>query len=274
MEIVSKKNICILLFLFFVRAVSADNVVLKNGTLHSEVRTFLGSNSVYIVFKDGSVQVVAKSEVQSLMRAEVKWKEEEKTPVKPIAENPVTPSVGPPSAQDMGLRSQWSLVWRSALLPGWGQIHAGRTATGIAGIGAFALAGIYALSQRQNMLAAKAEYQDNVSTYFAIGAALQPSLSFNFAYVNAAVNGAAFAQYDRASKSYSNGAMLFALVYAMQAAHAYIVGVDWVNETSPTAMGPRRHGEHGEEDGGKFSVGFNQSRVAGSEVSAVYEVGF
>ncbi len=93
----------------------------------------------------------------------------------------------------------------------------------------------YALNSNQTMRVRRAEYRENVLLFLALGAAFQPVLPYNASYVNAAINGAAFKRYDRSVDQYRAGAAVLGLVYLFQAAHAYIVGVDWVNESSPAA---------------------------------------
>lgn len=239
-------------------AISADTVTLKDGTVLQNVRTFLGGSSLFVVFKDGSVRAVLKSEVRTYMREEVLWKTEAPPPAPAAAKETALP------AGDSGMRSQWSLVWRSALLPGWGQLHAGRKSAGIAAIAATGLTALYALNRNQIMKLRRAEYRENITLFLLLGVAVQPATPLNVSYANAAVNGAAFKRYDASVTKYRNGAALFGLVYVLQAAHAYVTGVDWVNE-NPSAA---RSFLGTEGEGLAFSL--NASEKTGQGFSVAY----
>lgn len=244
------------LFLAFAvpAVLAADTVILKDGTSLENVRTFLGGSSLFVVSRDGSVRAVLKSEVRSYLRQEVTWKTEAPPPKE---------AVMPPL--DSAMKSQWSLVWRSAVLPGWGQLYAGRKSAGIAAIAVTGLSAAYALNRYQTMKVRRAEYQDNVTTFLVLGAAVQPALPYNMSYVNASINGAAFKRYDAAAVQSRNAAALFGLTYLLQAAHAYVTGVDWVNETPSTARSRHRQAEG-------WTVSWNDSEKNGHGLSLAYQI--
>ena len=150
------------------------------------------------------------------------------------------------------------------MLPGWGQLHAGRKPAAVAAIAATGLTAAYALNRRQIMKVRRAEYQENVTLFLALGVAFQPTLPYNVSYVNAAVNGAAFKRYDASVAKYRDGAALLGLVYLLQAAHAYVTGVDWVNENPSVARSFL--GGHGEG----LAVSLNASEKIGQGFSVAY----
>ncbi len=114
----------------------SDTVVLRNGERHTGVRAVVQDNYVNIVTKRGQIRVVPKREVASLVPEPVDWEQDEAQLRARIAKLIQEREQAARARQVEPL----SALWRSAILPGWGQLRKGSEFKG------FALAGAAALS--------------------------------------------------------------------------------------------------------------------------------
>lgn len=149
-------------------------------------------------------------------------------------------------ARKEGTRKLSSVMWRSAILPGWGLFHANRPVAGTIYSSLFAGTVLYALTANSKVKSAKSKYEQD-SLYYQI---LRPD---PINYLNA--GGLDFGSYyivdklvsDNATKSKNefksksnlyNGALGVAVVvYFIQLTHSYLAGRNWVEEEFLTQGG-------------------------------------
>ncbi|WP_423790285.1 LA_0442/LA_0875 N-terminal domain-containing protein, partial [Leptospira ellisii] len=143
------KKIILLLFLPFLLILTsqsvwgAQTILLKNGTSLKGDVTGQNEKTITVRTEDGSVKTFSKKsilkviykdvndeEVKRIRQEEERKLQEAKTAdeKKKIEEQAV---VVPEPVKTGGSRSRWSLVWRSAVLPGWGHWKAERKKTSI-----------------------------------------------------------------------------------------------------------------------------------------------
>jgi hypothetical protein len=111
--------------------------------------------------KDKSIvsEVETKPTTEKPAKEEVVYIEEPSPVVKPEPSKEAT---------KVGLITKWGLVWRTALIPGWGHIHAKNYKTGIFYGFVFFGAGIFAASMSRQMNGAIAERDEKVNTSNAV----------------------------------------------------------------------------------------------------------
>ena len=205
-------------------AVHADTVILHSGETIENVRTFVGGGAIFVVHQDGEVSSFTRGQIRSLRRSEVDWNPQQSI-VQPVAE-PEPPEA---EGEDSGLRSPFDLVWRSALFPGWGHLHADQNTTGILYGALFWSAAILTAVEYGAVADAKAAYEQESTNAFVVVAAVGQSGGTGLFLYSLSANNAAFDSYSRETGRFTASATALVLVYAFQLAHAYYSGVDWVN---------------------------------------------
>lgn len=157
--------------------------------------------------------------------------------------------------------SVWSAVWRSAVLPGSGQLYNDQEWTGWGIMGAFAAATAYAGSSINSTNAAKATYDSTASTYFI--------LPFTTSIASEAdiLASIGFMQTSTASRIYStklkqsNQALgMMGIIYLGQLLHAYF----FYSPGSVTVQNTQRHSYRwklgpGQQPGRTIANHFNTS---------------
>ncbi|HMV76426.1 MAG TPA: DUF5683 domain-containing protein [Leptospiraceae bacterium] len=154
----------------------------------------------------------------------------------PGKKDPEPDTSGPKSPE---VRSKWMIAWRSAVVPGWGQLKAKRYWTASAAfLVPLGIAG-YLGSTYKNYQDAEKQYQSKAAfTALATGAATSSSsISTTTAlFLNIAMNNSAFSPYEAAKNTFNNTAPLLGVAYALQLAHAYYVGKQWEVEGTSNAV--------------------------------------
>ncbi|MCB1325635.1 MAG: hypothetical protein KDK35_10430 [Leptospiraceae bacterium] len=213
---------------------SADTIILHSGETIENVRTFVGGGAIFVVHQDGTVASFTRGQIRSLRRSDVDWNPEQ-TIVEPTTEPELPPDE--PGSEESGLRSPFDLVWRSAVFPGWGHVHAGQSTTGIVYGALFWSAAILAAVEYGAVADAKAAYEQESTNAFLVVAAVGQSGGTGLLLYSLSANNAAFDSYSREASRFAVSAGALALVYAFQLAHAYYSGVDWVNAGLVTPEG-------------------------------------
>lgn len=153
----------------------------------------------------------------------------------PGKKDPEPDTSGPKSPE---VRSKWMIAWRSAVVPGWGQLKAKRYWTASAAfLVPLGIAG-YLGSVYQNFKDAEKQYQAKATVTAGFTAlATQSGLPAGTALlVNLGINNAAFGPYNAAKNTFNNTAPLLGVAYALQLAHAYYVGKQWEVEGTSNAV--------------------------------------
>ncbi|WP_406600491.1 LA_0442/LA_0875 N-terminal domain-containing protein [Leptospira sanjuanensis] len=228
----SFRSILIFSLFFSMPLWSAQTILLKDGTsLKGEV-TGQNEKAITVRTADGGVRTISKRSILKVIYKEVnedeakRIRQEEETKIreaksaeekKRIEEEAVV--INPP-VKTSGTRSRWSLVWRSAVLPGWGHYKAERKKTAIV-YGALFWTGAVATGLAAKQIESKKAAYDEASLY---GQA-SGNLLFGEAYV-----GDKRAAYKKSIQDYQSVAAGTALIYLIQLTHAYFTGVEWEKE--------------------------------------------
>lgn len=137
------------------------------------------------------------------------------------------------------VRNKWMIAWRSAVVPGWGQLKAKRYWTASAAfLVPLGIAG-YLGSVYKNYQDAEKQYQSKAAlTALLTGAATSSgSISTTTAlFGNIVLNNQFFTPYNAAKDTFNNTAPLLGVAYALQLAHAYYVGKQWEVEGTSNAV--------------------------------------
>ncbi|WP_425269697.1 LA_0442/LA_0875 N-terminal domain-containing protein [Leptospira yasudae] len=228
----SFRSILILCLFFSMPLWSAQTILLKNGTsLKGEV-TGQNEKAITVRSADGGVQTISKRSILKVIYRDVnedeakRIRQEEETKIreaksaeekKRIEEEAV---VIKPPVNPSGTRSRWSLVWRSAVLPGWGHYKAERKKTAIV-YGALFWTGVVATGLAAKQIESKKAAYDEASLYGQVSG----NLLFGEAYVSDKRSA-----YKKSIEDYQNMAAGTVLIYLIQLTHSYFTGVEWEKE--------------------------------------------
>ncbi|TGL61396.1 LA_0442/LA_0875 N-terminal domain-containing protein [Leptospira sarikeiensis] len=212
----------------------ADQTILlrKGGKIIGNV---VGQNEKTItVQSDSGKQTINKRDILKIIYKDITAEEEKKIrkeEEKKIQENPQVVEepiqILPPSSTEPK-RSRWSAVWRSALIPGWGQWYTGHKLEGGITGGAFLGSLAYSASSRSEAESAKSKYDDAVSKSSTTGSLIFGGGVANF-YLLTVVPGAR-ADYESAIQSYNTSVYVLGTVYLAQLVRSYFLGKAWENE--------------------------------------------
>lgn len=227
----SFRSILILLVFFSVPIWSAQTILLKNGSSIKGDVTGQNEKTLTVRTADG-VQTISKRSILKVIYKDVNEEEakrirqEEETKIreaksaeekKKIEEDAI---VQKPDSKISGTRSRWSLVWRSAVLPGWGHYKAERKKTAIV-YGSLFWGGVVATAfASQQIGQKKSEYESST---------LIAQASGNLAAGEFYVSGKR-AEYKKSIQDYQNIAAGTALIYLIQLTHSYFTGISWEQE--------------------------------------------
>ncbi|WP_394854575.1 LA_0442/LA_0875 N-terminal domain-containing protein [Leptospira ellisii] len=239
------KKIILLLFLPFLLILTsqsvwgAQTILLKNGTSLKGDVTGQNEKTITVRTEDGSVKTFSKKsilkviykdvndeEVKRIRQEEERKLQEAKTAdeKKKIEEQAV---VVPEPVKTGGSRSRWSLVWRSAVLPGWGHWKAERKKTSIVYGSLFWGGVVFTAISANQIQQKKSEYDQST-----LIAQFSGDLIFGEWYVSDKR-----AAYKKSIHDYQNAAAGTALIYLIQLTHSYFTGVSW--EQEETVLSPQ-----------------------------------
>lgn len=142
-------------------------------------------------------------------------------------------------------RNKWSIVWRSAVLPGWGQWKVGKK--GYAALSFVGMLGAigYVSSKRSAALAAENSYQSKMifvgfGTLSSIGGTggIFPSGTAGIV-TSAVLANSLFQPYGTAVTNYNNSLQIIGIVYGAQLIHSFFLGRAWEKEDPNTSIGKK-----------------------------------
>ncbi|EQA43649.1 hypothetical protein LEP1GSC050_1538 [Leptospira broomii serovar Hurstbridge str. 5399] len=254
-----------------------QSILLRNGnTIKGDVIT-QNEKTIQVRGQDGKIVNVSKRSILKVIYKEVtkdeekKIRQEEERKVKeepetvkeePIIIIPPVPTPVTPS------RSRWSVVWRSAVLPGWGHIYAGRKTTGIVYSGLLVSSLGYAAVSAKHAHSAKSDYdQASLTSTLIFG---NSSIGLGSIYVSGKKS-----QYQHDVKEYNNSLAIVGAVYLVQLVHSYFTGGSWAKEDVVLSSDgtPIRNGiqwNAGYDRGASNSSTIGSSSVVGSTGRALY----
>ncbi|EMJ93266.1 LA_0442/LA_0875 N-terminal domain-containing protein [Leptospira alstonii] len=214
---------------------SAQTILLKNGTSVKGDVTGQNENNITVRLEDGSVQTFSKKGILKVIYKDINEEEakrirqEEETKIreaktaeekKQIQEKSIfTQSEG----KGLGQKNRWSLVWRSAVLPGWGHYKADRKKTGIA-YGALFWGSLFlTMTAAKNVKNTKSEYEN-------VSAAVQLLPSDQIPALRQWIVSGKRSEYKKSIDDYEKVATGTVLIYLIQLANSYFTGIIWEKE--------------------------------------------
>lgn len=244
----------LIVFFLFSTGILAETVILKNrqvfkGKVNSQnefelVMTtpegkklnFSKKSILKVLYKDLNENEVKKVIQEEEIKQGITAKD---TPSKKDVPGKTEPDPGTKGPQTPEVRSKWMIAWRSAVVPGWGQLKAKRYWTASAAfLVPLGIAG-YLGSVYGNFKDAEKQYQTKAVATAGLSAVLTQSGTFSTGQAllfNLAVNNSAFGPYNTAKNTFNNTAPLLGVAYALQLAHAYYVGKQWEVEGTSNAV--------------------------------------
>lgn len=242
-------TLSIALLLMISTSVWAETVILRNHqVLHGRV-TFQDVNILRMKDDAGVIQEIDKNEILKVSYRDVKdekeirqiiEEEEKKIPV-PKRKKAVTVSKPQANAEK---RSKWSIVWRSALLPGWGQWKAEKKLYATLAIGGTLLATGYAISKVSEFQSAESSYESKTQIVglLTLGGARisgSPFAGQSGIFLSIYFANSFFQPYSRAQVDGNNAIQTLAVVYMAQLFHSFMIGNAWEKETPNTSIGKK-----------------------------------
>lgn len=215
----------------------ADQTILlrKGGKVIGNV---VGQNEKTIVVQtESGKQNINKRDILKIIYKDITREEENrirKEEEKKVQENPQVVEepiqiIQPPNSTGPS-RSRWSAVWRSAILPGWGQWYTDNKLEAKITGGAFLVSLGYAGYSRSEAESAKSKYDDAVSKSSATGAYIYGGGIANF-YLLTVVPGAR-ADYESSVHAYNTSVYVLGGVYLAQLVRTYFLGKSWEQGSS------------------------------------------
>ena len=214
-------TLCILFISF--NALQADTVTLKNGGAVVGKIVSQSRKNIRIRKQNGQIVTIPKTNVRRVIFGKVPEKkpEEKKPEEKPPEEKKPETNIPENNTSSAG-PSRWDVMWRAAVLPGWGHYHAGKSAYGF-GIGGafFASAGFtgYAVSNASTL---EAEYNDSTLTNFILTNQFAAD-GTSAVLGNILLNSDPYSQFQSATDTANAAALVTGIIYLAQLSHAYFM---------------------------------------------------
>lgn len=198
----------------------------KTITVQSESgRKVLNKREILkIIYKD-----ISKEEENRIRKEEEKKIQENPQVVEEPLVIPAEPAKTEPS------RSRWSVVWRSAIVPGWGQWYAGNKKEALV-TGALFLGAVgYGASSRQAAESAKSSYDSAVFLSGPVGTSILGGGVANLILITEVPSSRA--NYESSIQTYNSSVYALGAVYLAQLVRSYFVGRSWEQEANPITWG-------------------------------------
>lgn len=244
------KIILMLLIVFLPAVLFADTVTLRTGQVidgkivnqtRTEIQIATGGQvqtiqkvNVLRVTYGASLEEVQRQQEEArqaeLKRQEEARRAEEEKRRQEEAKNSSNTNQQP-AATDASARSRWSPVWRSAVLPGWGEAYSGHRTAGIV-YGSLFLGSVgYALAAQRTALGAKESY--NTSTVNS-KLLLAAGVSQAGALVPFLDSGAKLS-YEHSVGKYNSSLNIIAAIYLVQLVHTFFMGKEFAAAPVPSS---------------------------------------
>ncbi|WP_061235029.1 LA_0442/LA_0875 N-terminal domain-containing protein [Leptospira weilii] len=211
---------------------SAETILLKDGASIKGKVTGQNEKIITIRMENGSVQTLSKNGVLKVIYKDVSEEEAKRIRKEEEAKIRESKSTGDKKKikkdtilskseiRNFRTRSRWDLIWRSAVLPGWGHYKINHKKIGIF-YGALFWGGIVlTVLSTEEIERKKSEYKD---------AALIGQISENLLIREAILNGKR-SEYKKSVDEYENIVIGTVLIYFIQLTHSYFTGVNWEKE--------------------------------------------
>lgn len=166
-------GVCIL---FPTPKIFADRLILKNGRRYEDVKLVPQGTYQFVVFSDGRLERIENSQIATLDLLPVRWKtgpdpaqidrivsKAVETETQRVRKEEAEKNRQETEARAATARSNLAgAFWRSALLPGWAQLHRGDTVRGFSFMGITALFFLNYMTARHAFFKAQNEYNDSL----------------------------------------------------------------------------------------------------------------
>ncbi|WP_367897771.1 hypothetical protein AB3N61_12795 [Leptospira sp. WS58.C1] len=208
-----------------------QTILLRKGG--KVIGNVVGQNEKTItVQSDTGKQTISKRDILKIIYKDITREEENrirKEEEKKVQENPQIVEepiqIIPPPVSNEPNRSRWSAVWRSALLPGWGQWYTDNKLEAKITGGAFLASLAYAGYSRSEAESAKSKYDDAVSKSSTTGSFIYGGGIANFYLLT--IVPSARADYESSVQTYNTSVYLLGGVYLAQLVRTYFLGKSW-----------------------------------------------
>lgn len=154
-------KIILAIFIFMNVSLLADTVKLKNGKVYSNVKAYPGKGMHRLQFSNGQRLYIKNEKIAKVRIKPVRWPKRIKIIAKKIVHNKAIEE----NALPPGLSDQYDLgpVWKSAILPGWGQYMLGHSKRGMIISGATLLVFNQYWSNRKQHTRAQEEFSEQIT---------------------------------------------------------------------------------------------------------------
>jgi hypothetical protein len=241
----SYKKLFLVFSIFFTfQFIFPETVILNNeevirGKVNSQDATFLKMTD-----ESGKNRIISKTEILKVVYRDVKDKAELD---KIIKEEKEKKGLKPTKVADK--RDKKQLLWRSALIPGWGQWKAGRKKDTYFTLAAFAIAGAVVLSTRSSLITEQDAVESQGRIFGIIAAAPNSPLDQNQKLGLVFFSNTQSTQTAAKITSYNLSISIFGVIYFAQLTRTYFIGKEWEKEPeTKTAVLP---------SGKMLNTGFN-----------------
>ncbi|RHX89677.1 LA_0442/LA_0875 N-terminal domain-containing protein [Leptospira stimsonii] len=242
MEILLKQTryfsfLLIVLFFFSQSIWSAQTILLKNGTSLKGDVTGQNEKNITVRLTDGSVKTISKKTILKVVYRDVN--EEEATRIRQEEEKKLKEAKSADEKKQIedeaivakpdfkgprsGDRNRWNLVWRSAVLPGWGHYKAERKNTAYVYGALFWTGFVATYVAAQKVTQTKADY-DQASLNAQVFGGNSPLLAGQIL-----TNGKRD-DYKKAIDDYQKISTATVILYLIQLGHVYYTGISWEDE--------------------------------------------
>lgn len=244
----------VMFFILLCTGLHAETAILKNGETVRGICIHQTQESITMKLADGKTRVILKRDMYRLKFQDIsdqeaaRVRQEEEIRQKALAKMEQERAVADAKrkaeldqilAYEEKLRKQYDdevarqidekirdqnrggrqALWRSAVIPGWGQWYQGHPIIGGAFLGAFAGSLLYTGNQYSNFSAAKSKYESHPGNLYLLASA--PSSNGAITYLGYLQEKQALRSANRAGSDLALGGALTILIYGANLFHAY-----------------------------------------------------
>lgn len=245
----ANKNFVKLKFIIFVvvcflqkNTISAETVILRSHEVIQGRVIFQDVNILRIIDDSGKSLDLDKNEILKVSYRDVKDAKEIKQIIE--EEEKKLPPAKRKKPVAVEKRSKWSIVWRSALVPGWGQWKADKKLYATIAFGGTLLTAAYTISKYTEFQSAESSYDSKMQVVgiLTLGGsritgnplAGQSGFLLSIYFANSF-----FQPYSQAQIGGNNAIQTLAVVYVVQLFHSFMIGNNWEKETPNTSIGKK-----------------------------------
>lgn len=227
---ISYPYLLVVILVIFSAKTEAHTLILKNGSRVKGKITNQTKTEIHLQ-TDSGIKIYPKSDIQEVDYADAPVVK--KQPPKPAVAETAKPDLN--AAKKERPLNQTDLLWRSAVLPGWGQYKVKQNKWAYLEGSATFLALGYSYSQHQKALQEKQNYKDSITQSFVyVQSTALPGASATDSIIKQFVLGIAPYNTYQAQVNRNNTSLkILGAVYAAQLLHSWIMGKKNVRSSTP-----------------------------------------